>query len=714
MAKCKTSTLLDLVPAAISGALFCVASSAIIMANKWIISNLGFTFPMTLSLMGMIFSFVAAAIICYATPWVPCQPVDHKFCLLRAAPIGLFTALTLYFGNLAYEDLSVSFLQMLKASTPIAVMVLMYLAGLETPTLKVVLSVLTIAAGTVISAVGEYRFSWRGTLAMSCSQLTEASKLVLMQLLLRGHKLHALEGLLLFSPWACGCLGVGVLLLEWPTLEERGFALVQSHPWVFLGQAALGFGVNLLTILTVKFTSSISFKLISMAKNAAIVLVSVPLFNNPISHLQALGYSITVVGFGCYNYMKLQASPPGSVKTTPYDPLPLDEAEPSQGAERGAAGRARHCLWLATSTMTPNLAAYVVSGVFQPCFVVEMNYSGVGHQMGLLYLMPYYLGMALVLPFVSPERRWELPASSQWRMLLVITAVDFSSQWSLLAGITRTSSGVYTVIYAAAPLCTALLAYILLQRRLGLLQQAALLLVFGGLLVASVGTLTQSAMAASAWVGLISLLVGTALHALVYVLQEMTLVRATGPPLEPLQLCGWIGVLGVCVVCAHTTVAALYYFLCGWQPAAALATLRAAHPRGLLPVVAACYLGKTLTDCVHGWAYFHLMGQLGATSMSVLKAAVATSSFLCSVLFFCNPYCATAQGGPGFFCHYSAVHCVSHEKVLSLALVLLGVVTYSWAARQGLDAGVQGGEDARREGSASDVWALASWRWVRR
>mmetsp|Transcript_1789 Transcript_1789/g.4227 ORF Transcript_1789/g.4227 Transcript_1789/m.4227 type:complete len:109 (+) Transcript_1789:148-474(+) len=108
------------------------------------------------------------------------------------------------------------------------------------------------------------------------------------------------------------------------------------------------------------------------------------------------------------------------------------------------------------------------------------------------------------------------------------------------------------------------------------------------------------------------------------------------------------------------------------------------------------------------------MGQLGATSMSVLKAAVATSSFLCSVLFFCNPYCATAQGGPGFFCHYSAVHCVSHEKVLSLALVLLGVVTYSWAARQGLDAGVQGGEDARREGSASDVWALASWRWVRR
>ena len=41
--------------------------------------------------------------------------ITARFCLLRAAPIGVLTALTLYFGNLAYIDLSVSFLQMLKA-----------------------------------------------------------------------------------------------------------------------------------------------------------------------------------------------------------------------------------------------------------------------------------------------------------------------------------------------------------------------------------------------------------------------------------------------------------------------------------------------------------------------------------------------------------------------------------------------------------------------
>ena len=75
--------------------------------------------------------------------------------------------------------------------------------------------------------------------------------------------------------------------------------------------------------------------------------------------------------------------------------------------------------------------------------------------------------MALVLPFASVERRWLLPEGSQWRMLVAITAVDFASQFALMGGLTLTSSGLFTVIYASAPLWTALLAYFLLQRRLG-------------------------------------------------------------------------------------------------------------------------------------------------------------------------------------------------------------------------------------------------------
>jgi len=285
MVSCK---LRHLLAALVSALMFCAASSGIIMLNKWIISVLGFKFPMTLSLIGMLFSFACSATLACTTPWVKrTVELTPRFMLLRAAPIGVLTALTLYFGNLAYVTLSVSFLQMLKASTPLIVLVLMFVARLETPNLSMIGSVLVIAAGTLVAAKGEVRFVWSGVLAMTASQFTEASKLVLMQLLIQGIKLGPLEGLLCFSPFASLALAIGVVTLELDGLRAGGFALMAEHPFLFLGQAALGFCVNLLTILTVKLTSSISFKLISMAKNAAIVLISVPIFHNKISPTQA-------------------------------------------------------------------------------------------------------------------------------------------------------------------------------------------------------------------------------------------------------------------------------------------------------------------------------------------------------------------------------------------------------------------------------------------
>ena len=109
-------SIFDFIPACVSGLLFCAASTGIIMLNKWIISVLGFPFPMTLSLLGMLFSLTCSAALTKLTSLSTRNvEITVRFCLLRAAPIGVLTALTLYFGNLAYVDLSVSFLQMLKA-----------------------------------------------------------------------------------------------------------------------------------------------------------------------------------------------------------------------------------------------------------------------------------------------------------------------------------------------------------------------------------------------------------------------------------------------------------------------------------------------------------------------------------------------------------------------------------------------------------------------
>ena len=101
-----------------------------------------------------------------------------------------------------------------------------------------------------------------------------------------------------------------------------------------------------------------------------------------------------------------------------------------------------------------------------------------------------------------------------------------------MRGLSQIGAGLFTVLYSSGPLWTAALAYVLLRRSIGGVQRAALLLVTAGLGVVALapsahggggggggGFDLSGGMDREFGVGLISVLVGTALHALVYVLQ---------------------------------------------------------------------------------------------------------------------------------------------------------------------------------------------------
>ena len=197
--------LMRAVPACLVALVYCAASSAVIMLNKYLISVVGFALPMSLSLIGMLFGLAVSSAILALTSWVPrTTDLAAAVCdVRRALPIGVLTAIALCTGNYAYLDLSVSFVQMLKASTPVIVMALMSLAGLETPSLPMVGSVLIIGAGTLISAAGEVRFAWRGFCFMTTSQVWRRSSTLTLTLTLSGllhDDLAGVEALPNFNP----------------------------------------------------------------------------------------------------------------------------------------------------------------------------------------------------------------------------------------------------------------------------------------------------------------------------------------------------------------------------------------------------------------------------------------------------------------------------------------------------------------------------------
>ena len=322
--------------------LFCLSSTVLIMLQKLLISYRGFAFPMTLALNGMLVSSLGSALLTFCTPWAPRQVAcTRHFALTRCAPLGLLSALGLYLGNRAYMDLSISFMQMMRAGTPVIILGLSFAAKIKKPSFSLVGSVTIIGLGTLLVAVGEVYFVWVGVLAMIGAMLCEASRLVLMELSINQHgtKLGPLEGLLYFSPFACLCLFVGVLALELGDLIDHGFGLIARFPFVFLVHALLGFAVNLLTVLLVKQTSGISFKMISTARNVGIVLISVPLFHNPISGLQCLGYLVANMGLGWYTSANIKSAPRSEADLEEKVSLSRQSLEPPSGSRLAAEMR---------------------------------------------------------------------------------------------------------------------------------------------------------------------------------------------------------------------------------------------------------------------------------------------------------------------------------------------------------------------------------------
>ena len=71
-------------------------------------------------------------------------------------------SLSLIFGNVAYMYLSVSFIQMLKATNAVATLIATWIFGLAPPSMKTLGNVSAIVIGVAIASFGEIKFDLFG------------------------------------------------------------------------------------------------------------------------------------------------------------------------------------------------------------------------------------------------------------------------------------------------------------------------------------------------------------------------------------------------------------------------------------------------------------------------------------------------------------------------------------------------------------------------
>lgn len=343
-------------------------SSGAILVNKHILVDLNFPFPCTVAALGItgtsIISCLAVRLLRLGSSSSGSSAkgnssgnkagVSWWFYCTYIVPAGLCVALAMQLGNTAYLYLSVAYVQMLKAFTPVVTMLFAFLFKLERPSLLLVCAVGLITAGVAVASWGEGSINVTGVAAMVASLVCEALRLVLMQSLVSKREVHPVQTLAYIAPAATAWMVLIAGLTEALPIHQSG-ALhdIAKHPLALAASAAAGFGANAMAMLVISLSGALTLKCLGLAKDVGLVVVGVVLLGEVVSTSQGLGYGISLLGFLLYNAARMWAGGSMQVQNLQQDsssraglgrsskPAAADKARRSSGNAKGGGGLLR-------------------------------------------------------------------------------------------------------------------------------------------------------------------------------------------------------------------------------------------------------------------------------------------------------------------------------------------------------------------------------------
>ncbi|MCO5560111.1 hypothetical protein L7F22_013718 [Adiantum nelumboides] len=259
-------------------------------------TGLNFQYPVFLTTFHMAFSTVGTRLLARYTHLMDglanVEMTPERW-YKNILPIGALFSASLVTSNMAYLTLSVSFIQMLKAFMPVAVLLISFVMGLKQPSGTLLAIVFSISLGVATASYGEVDFVMSGFLYQVMAIAFESSRLVMIQVLLQGLKMDPLVSLHYFAP-VCAAINF-VLLIFWEGFEPF-LDLHRIGPFVLLTNAAAAFCLNITAVFLIGAASSLVLTLCGVIKDILLIMGSVVLFNSVVTWLQIGGYSVALFG----------------------------------------------------------------------------------------------------------------------------------------------------------------------------------------------------------------------------------------------------------------------------------------------------------------------------------------------------------------------------------------------------------------------------------
>ncbi|XP_010437916.1 PREDICTED: probable sugar phosphate/phosphate translocator At4g32390 [Camelina sativa] len=286
-------------------------SFSVIVYNKYILDKkmYNWPFPITLTMIHMAFcSSLAVVVIKVFKVVEPVKKMTRETYIRSVVPIGALYSLSLWLSNSAYIYLSVSFIQMLKALMPVAVYSIGVLLKKESFKSETMTNMLSISFGVAIAAYGEAKFDTWGVMLQLGAVAVEATRLVLIQILLSSKdiKLNPVTSLYYVAPCCLVFLFFPWIFVELPVLRETSsfhFDFV-----IFGTNSVCAFALNLAVFLLVGKTSALTMNVAGVVKDWLLIAFSWSVIKDTVTPINLFGYGLAFLGVAYYNHCKLQAA----------------------------------------------------------------------------------------------------------------------------------------------------------------------------------------------------------------------------------------------------------------------------------------------------------------------------------------------------------------------------------------------------------------------
>ena len=314
-----------------------VSSVSIVIANKYLISTLGFQYVTFLTAMHMLVTAVALRVAAKHNFLEP-KEIERQ-ALLRFSCIN---GISIAFLNLSLGFNSVGFYQMTKlAIIPCTVMMhTVYYGKKYSSAIKGALGILLLGVG--IATVTDVQLNALGTCMSVCAVITTCVSQIWTNHYTKQFQVSSTQLLYAASPYMAGILSIIALPLDAQLVGGTPFDVTWSVPVLFWAAVTCGIAisVNFSTFLVIGKCDAVTYQVLGHLKTMLVLGFGFTVIGNPATGRNLMGIAVALVGMVVYAQVETREKA-AAANTSQNENAGKELAGPgvpvASGAARGSA-----------------------------------------------------------------------------------------------------------------------------------------------------------------------------------------------------------------------------------------------------------------------------------------------------------------------------------------------------------------------------------------